>query len=68
VIGDGQGDDRRTRRRCALAADAEGVRVHGWGQLDGGAEDGDFEKGDRLVVTEIRGHRLKVRKAKPEGA
>jgi membrane protein implicated in regulation of membrane protease activity len=31
-------------------------------------EDGDFEKGDRVVVTEIRGLRLKVRRGKPEGA
>jgi membrane-bound serine protease (ClpP class) len=32
------------------------------------AEDGNVEQGDRVVVTEIRGLRLKVRKAKPEGA
>jgi membrane-bound serine protease (ClpP class) len=32
------------------------------------AEDGDIEQGDRVVVTEIRGLRLKVRRAKPEGA
>jgi membrane-bound serine protease (ClpP class) len=32
------------------------------------AEDGDIEKGDRVVVTQIRGLRLKVRRAKPEGA
>jgi membrane-bound serine protease (ClpP class) len=32
------------------------------------AEDGNVEQGDRVVVTEIRGLHLKVRKAKPEGA
>jgi len=32
------------------------------------AEGGDIEQGDRVVVTEIRGLRLKVRRAKPEGA
>ena len=32
------------------------------------AEDGDVDPGDRVVVTEIRGLHLKVRKAKPEGA
>lgn len=32
------------------------------------AEDGNIDTGDRVVVTEIRGLRLKVRKLNPEGA
>lgn len=32
------------------------------------AEDGNIDSGDRVVVTEIRGLRLKVRKLNPEGA
>ncbi len=49
------------------------LRPEGYVFMDGAnwaaeAEDGDVDQGDRVVVTEIRGLHLKVRKAKPEGA